>query len=132
MFTNQNCRIIAQTKDFIIVIPLDWHCAVFLNSFNCGGEGAKWCIGSKDSETNWDEYMAQGNIFYFIYFFKRHPIFGKKIIIEMSGNCKPQFYTQKDSRHDFDLLANYLYDRMFRKKKNDSTLALSDRATGIQ
>lgn len=55
----------------------------------------------------------KGDVFYFIYFFDRHPIFGKKIMIEIDTNGFALFYTQKDGFHSFDLLADYLFERLF-------------------
>ena len=112
MFKYHNCKIIACTKEFAIVVPLDWYCAKFLNSFECGGEGARWCIGSKSSNTHWNYEMDRGVVFYFLYFFERHPVFGKKIMIEIDDENKRCFYTQNDGRHAFDLLANYLCDKI--------------------
>ena len=116
MFKNHNCKIIVHTKEFVIVVPLDWYCAKFLVSFDCGGEGAKWCIGSKSTNTHWNSYVERESVFYFVYFFNRHPVFGKKLMIETRAKGRVCFYTQKDGRHDFDLLANYLRDKICIKK----------------
>ena len=113
MFINYNCKIICHTEEFVIVVPLDWYCAKFLNSFKCGGEGTKWCIGNKQSDSHWNHYMETGNYFYFIYFFERHPVFGKKLMIRIDDQNKSSFFTQSDGQHDFDLLANYLRDKIF-------------------
>ena len=75
MFKNYNCKILEKTEEFAVLVPLDWHCAEFLTSFSCGGEGAQWCIGN---EATWNNYIGDGFIFYFVYFFERHPVFGKK------------------------------------------------------
>jgi len=82
LFDGYNCRIVSQTKDYLIVMPLDWECAVFFNSYNCGGEGAKWCIGDKRNFNHWNKYISEGVLFYLVFFIKEHPDYGKKIIIE--------------------------------------------------
>jgi len=82
LFKGYNCRVIEQTKRYVIVMPLDWECAVFLNSFDCGDEGAKWCIGEKNNFYYWNEYISYKNLFYFILFKEKHPEYGKKIILK--------------------------------------------------
>jgi hypothetical protein len=79
-----NYRIVSKTKDFIIIMPLDWECAVFFCSFGCGGTGAKWCIGDKNTSKHWDFYRKYYNVFYFIYFTEGHPCYGKKLAIRYS------------------------------------------------
>jgi hypothetical protein len=111
MFKNQKCKIVKETKEFVILVPLDWNCAKFLNSLNCGGEGAKWCIGSTKTDKHWNKYINDGIIFYCMYFFERHPVFGKKLLIEIKKG-RVCFYTQKDKSHNFEFLANYLYDKL--------------------
>jgi hypothetical protein len=82
LFKQYNCIIISQTKEFLIAVPLDWNCAVFFNSFNCGGEGAMWCIGDKKTAFLWEDYLSQKIIFFLLYFFRKHKSLGKKIMIE--------------------------------------------------
>jgi len=81
LFKDKNCRVISQTKDYIIVMPLDWKCAVYFNSFKCGGSGARWCIGDKNSFYHWNNYISNQNIFYYIFFTKKHPIYGRKMVV---------------------------------------------------
>jgi hypothetical protein len=82
LFEKHNCEIIRQTGDFLIVVPLDWECAVFFNSFDCGGEGARWCIGESDDASQWNSYLAKKNVFLLIFFVNKHPAFERKIIIQ--------------------------------------------------
>jgi len=105
MFKNYNCKIIVINKEYIILVPLDSHCAEFLTSHDCGGEGARWCIGSKEI---WNHYIRDGIVFYFLYFFQRHPVFEKKLIIQIDKNNKACFFTQNDTRKCFKSLANFL------------------------
>jgi len=83
LFGGYNCRIVKQTKEYLMVMPLDWECAVFFNSFNCGGEGARWCIGDKGNFCRWNEYVSEGHLFYLIFFIKKHPDYGKKMIFQI-------------------------------------------------
>jgi hypothetical protein len=88
LFRNHNCEIIRQTDDFLTVVPLDWECAVFFNSFDCGGEGARWCIGESDDASQWNSYLADKNILFLVFFINKDPSFGRKAII--------QYHTEKD------------------------------------
>jgi hypothetical protein len=112
MFNNYNCKILAQTEEFVILVPLDYFCAQFLTSFDCGGEDAKWCIGNKRRIDFWYNYIKRDSIFYFMYFFERHPIFGKKLMIEIDNDNRSRFYTQKNVGHNFELLAKFLADKL--------------------
>jgi len=122
MFKNYNCKIIVHTKEFVIVVPLDWYCTQFFNSFDCGGEGAKWCIGNKHTNELWNDYTQKGKVFYLLYFFERHPIFGKKLILQVNKENRGCFYTQKDKIYNFNLIANYLNGKLAGIKKEYSSL----------
>lgn len=50
-------QIVKETENWIYVLPLSWEDAKFMDSSNCGGEGARWCIGWKESSTHWDRYV---------------------------------------------------------------------------
>lgn len=54
-----------ETDKFIFVTPLTYEAAVFMDSFDCGGEGAQWCIGQDDSIglEHWQEYEDDGDFF---------------------------------------------------------------------
>jgi hypothetical protein len=82
LFEKYNCRIVHRTENILVVMPLDWECMVFFNSFNCGGTGAKWCIGYKNNPNHWYNYISAKDIFYLIYFVKKHPVYGRKILIQ--------------------------------------------------
>jgi hypothetical protein len=107
LFGNHNCEIISQTGDFLIVVPLDWECAVFFNSFACGGEGAKWCIGDKDNPKHWNRYAAAKNIFFLVFFVNRHPVFGKKILIRyhVENNTRSVWLQNDKELHDLSGLS---------------------------
>jgi hypothetical protein len=81
-----NCKIIDQNEQYIIAIPLDWECAIFFNSFACGGEGAKWCIGDKKNPNSWNRYRVDENVFFLVYFMNRHFRFGKKVLFQYDTN----------------------------------------------
>jgi hypothetical protein len=81
LFKVYNSRIVSKTKDYLIIMPLDWECAVFFCSFDCGGTGAKWCIGDEKNPGHWNSYVKSKIVFYFIYFMKDNPVFGRKTAI---------------------------------------------------
>jgi hypothetical protein len=82
LFEKYNCEIIGQADDFLIVVPLDWKCAVFFNSFDCGGEGAHWCIGNSNDAERWNSYRADKNVFFLMFFINKHPVYKRKVIIQ--------------------------------------------------
>ena len=101
LFEGYNCRIISNTENFLVVMPLDWKCAVFMNSFKCGGIGAQWCIGDKNSADSWEKYNSDC-LFCLIYFKRKHPVFNRKIMLQYDTNVKELlFFTETDDGIDF-------------------------------
>jgi hypothetical protein len=99
LFKGHHCRIVSRTEDFIIAMPLDWECAVFFNSFNSGGKGAKWCIGYKSTYQFWNDSIDTGNVFYLVFFIKKHPVYGKKVMIKYHlGDTEFSIWEGKDER----------------------------------
>ena len=123
LFKDHNCKIISQTNDYLIVVPLDWECAVYFNSFLCGGEGAKWCIGNKNTKTHWNCYSENGYTFFLVYFIQKHPSLGKKIIIELNHEYNYwAFWLQNDTGWD---LLSVLPERLIENKvKNPFNICL--------
>ena len=57
--------------------------AVFADSFNCGGQGAKWCIGWEQSSDHWDRYTRGGSTFVLVMF--SEPVNdNKKVMLQLS------------------------------------------------
>lgn len=52
-----------ENDEFVFVCPLTWKACIWLDSFECGGQGAKWCLGWKDNDTYWKNYTSQGDLF---------------------------------------------------------------------
>ena len=50
-------------EKFTFVAPMTYRAAVFCDSVECGGEGAKWCIGYKKNDDYWVDYIQNGNLF---------------------------------------------------------------------
>ena len=99
LFDGYNCRIVKQTKDYLIVTPLDWECAVFFNSFNCGGERAKWCIGDKRNFNHWNKYISEGVLFYLLLFTKEYSDCGRKIIFEVDKKNSDGFLWNAENKN---------------------------------
>lgn len=54
-FENRGFYIIAENEEYLFVQILTYNGAVYVNSFNCGGQGAKWCTGASYSIKYWAE-----------------------------------------------------------------------------
>ena len=113
MFKKYQCDLISETDDFLIIIPNNWSAAVFFNSFRCGGEGANWCIGNKDSPHFWEKYINNGTLFYFV-FFKNKNTLGKKLMIEYNGrDDKIYLWLQDGRRINFDRFGYILKEKYY-------------------
>ena len=58
LFQRGSLIIYKETEDWLYVLPQSWEDAKFIDSSACGGEGAKWCIGWKDSPAYWKSYTS--------------------------------------------------------------------------
>jgi hypothetical protein len=67
----------------IFVMPFSHDCCVFMNSFDCYGTGAKWCIGTKDSNKYWQKYIIDDSTFFIFHYSKLKNI---KEMYEISAN----------------------------------------------
>lgn len=63
LFGGDEFRIVNEDDNFIYVSPLTYEAAKFMDSYNCGGAGAKWCIGWNDSRRYWHKYRRDGDVF---------------------------------------------------------------------
>lgn len=52
-----------ENDSFVFVMPLNWQACVWIDSFKCGGSGARWCIGYEQDDSYWDDYTGAGDIF---------------------------------------------------------------------
>ena len=58
LFQRGSFIIYKETENWLYVLPQSWEDAKFIDSSACGGEGAKWCIGWKDSPAYWKGYTS--------------------------------------------------------------------------
>lgn len=56
LFKRDDCVVIDEDEYWIYVMPLTYSAAKFMDSFECGGDGAKWCIGWEQSDNYWNRY----------------------------------------------------------------------------
>lgn len=53
-----------ENKNWLFVVPRTYEAAKYMDSAECGGQPARWCIGYEDSSQYWDEYTEDAeNIF---------------------------------------------------------------------
>ena len=48
-----------ENDDWLFVVPMTHKACIFMNSFDCGGQGAKWCIGTEDNSEPWEHYTRK-------------------------------------------------------------------------
>lgn len=53
----EHYHIVDENEDWLFVSPLTYESAVFMDSFRCGGAGAKWCIGYERNNKYWNSYV---------------------------------------------------------------------------
>ena len=57
-------EIVGENDEWLFVAPLTYEAAIYCDSSENQGAGAKWCIGKKDDDSFWDEYVAgDGSVF---------------------------------------------------------------------
>lgn len=56
-----------ENETFFFVQPLSYKCCVFMDSFKCGGQGAKWCLGYEKTSDYWWSYCGENNLFVFAF-----------------------------------------------------------------
>lgn len=52
-----------ENDNFLFVVPMNHKACMWINSFECGGQGAKWCLGYERDESYWIRYVSEGNLF---------------------------------------------------------------------
>lgn len=65
LFDGYNVNLLKKLENdkFIFAQPLDYEAAKFMDSFECGGQGAKWCIGYEKTDEYWEHYTESGTEF---------------------------------------------------------------------
>jgi len=55
--------LVYENNDWLFYTVDNYEAAVFCDSIECGGQGAKWCIGTKDNNEYWYRYQNGGDRF---------------------------------------------------------------------
>lgn len=61
-----------ENDEWIFIVPLTWEACKYINSSNCGGQSAKWCIGYIQSDSYFDKYIMSDGA-WFILAFSKNP-----------------------------------------------------------
>ena len=88
-----------EDKNFLYVGVLTHEAAVFCDSFNCGGVGAKWCIGTKNNLEYFAEYCRNGSLFVMA-FNKSSKADYKKLMFDFRPCVEPTIWDQEDNSNN--------------------------------
>ena len=85
-----------ENNDYVFVVPLTWEACKFMDSFECGGAGAKWCIGYEKSDAYFRDYIKKGSLF-ILAFRKKHSVKGEiKYMLELVEHGASKAWRQDD------------------------------------
>lgn len=66
-FSNKDMyKVIDEVGSWIFVCPLCYEAAVFMDSYKCGGAGARWCIGYEKDNHYWNTYTGAQHKFFIL------------------------------------------------------------------
>lgn len=103
-----------ENEDYVFVVPLNWEACKFMDSFECGGAGAKWCIGYEKSDAYFRDYTEEGYLFVLAFRKTQTPVKDEiKYMIELS---KQNWMKKKVWRQDDDegrTIPESQYEEMF-------------------
>lgn len=57
------CHLLVNNDKWQMILIQSWEAGKVADTFAPGGQGAKWCIGWKNSDTYWNNYTSQGDLF---------------------------------------------------------------------
>lgn len=104
LFKNRiDCKIIdeLENEDFIFVVPFSWECCKFLDSAECGGAGAKWCIGYEKEDSYWKKYTRDYKSFFVMAMRKNFKTEEDKneikYMVELAGVSSPTSFNNSGS-----------------------------------
>lgn len=93
-------------EKFMFASPLTYEGAVWMDSFACGGQGAKWCIGYEQDPDYWNEHVKDYGELFILAIRKSELIEQKedqtlKYMIQISSNSnETQAWCQEDDPKD--------------------------------
>lgn len=97
-FENSDFYIIAETEEYLFVQILTYNGAVYVNSFNCGGQGAKRCTGASYSIKYWAERIY--NDFVLVLAYNKKDCASeneRKFMLEYNANKKKLYSHAQDN-----------------------------------
>jgi hypothetical protein len=124
IFRGEDVEILKESDNEIFATPLSWHGAKFMDSFNCYGKGAKWCIGDSNNQKFWKDYV-DGRYDCFIFYYNKSA--GSKWMIQYQETGKYMLWDATDDAmmNDYDgddqLLATDVIDILRHYCKNVQT-----------
>lgn len=101
---SHGCKVWYEDANYILVSPLSWESAKFMDSDECGGAGATWCIGWQDDDRYWRHYVMD-NKERFVMVFNKHPtnIYNDlKVMIEFIDDKSYKIWEQVDTTIGFN------------------------------
>ena len=120
-------EIVGENSRWLFVAPLNWEAAVYCDSSENQGAGAKWCIGQEDNNSFWYKYILEGSVFVMA-FNKNYRNLSKddlkiqlKYMVERKSNGSYHVWNQIDTDTGSNLeVVGYektVADGMFKKAK---------------
>ena len=121
-------EIVGENSRWLFVAPLNWKAAVYCDSSENQGAGAKWCIGYEESSSYWHNYISNGSIFVMA-FNKSYREMSKeelqsnlKYMIQRDEYGRYHLWTQEDDDkgEDLDVVGENVAvaEKMFSKAKS--------------
>ena len=89
-----------EDKNFLYVGVLTHAAAVFCDSFNCGGVGAKWCIGTKNNPEYFAEYRRNGSLFVMAFNKNSKAYDYKKLMFDFRPSLEPTIWDQENNSNN--------------------------------
>lgn len=93
-----------ENNKWLFVSPLTYEAAKFMDSYECGGGGAKWCIGYEDDDYYWNYHSKEKNKDFIMVFNKDYNNLSKeflneklKYMIELDEHNNINIWDQKDN-----------------------------------
>lgn len=113
-----------ENDKFIFVVPMNWQACKFIDSFECGGQGAKWCIGYENDDGYFNDYTKNGDLFICAYSKKKDaPKNELKYMIQLSQyTSETRAWKQPDDPEDTIPIEKF--DRYFGHNANEFIAAM--------
>ena len=122
-------EIVGENSRWLFVAPLNWEAAVYCDSAENQGAGAKWCIGQSTTRQYWDRYIFEKRSVFVMTFNKSYRKISEeelknnlKYMIQRNRYGKYHIWTQEDVDigKDLDVVGENedVAEKMFSKAKN--------------